>query len=192
MDEIPTEAAIKPGLGRGAELESRWESKGRGGITADLQPPKLLREIFFPWPQGGPARLPTGTISSPPRPALSIAFSRGHTTQCLFVKSTSCVYESALCLTVSNQFLQVIPNYMLLVTAHKKLMKPLPSIKCNFCVRRGKRGRQKTKSPNFPLAAAWLWGMASPSCPRFERFGAKGTTPCMKYAACNEGAKDMR
>lgn len=113
-------------------------------------------------------------------PALSIAFSLGHATQCLFVKSTSCVYESPPCLTVSNQFLQVIPNYMPLVTDHKKLMKPLPSIKCNFCVLRDKRGRQKTKSSNFPLAAACLWGMASPSCPRFEGFAAEGTTLCMK------------
>lgn len=48
----------------------------------------------------------------------------------------------------------MIPNYMLLVTAHKKIMKPLPSIKCNFCVLRWKKGRQKAKSPNFPLVAA--------------------------------------
>lgn len=95
--------------------------------------PQMLREDF-PSPKGNQPCCPRDTPPS--------------------VKSMPCVYEPAPCLTVSNQFLQVIPNYMLLVRAHKKLMKPLPSIKCNFCVLRQKQGRQKTKLPNFPLAAA--------------------------------------
>lgn len=173
--------------GDGGRIGIQTGKQGKRGITADLQHPKLLREVS-PGPKGGQPCCPQ-VLFHPL--LLSIAFSLGHTTQRLFVKSMSCVYGSAPCLTVSNQFLQVIPNYMLLVTAHKKLMKPLPSIKCNFCVLRGKRGRPKTKSPNFPLALAWLWGTASPSCPRFERFGAEGTMLCMKYAACNGGAKDM-
>lgn len=107
-----------------------------------------------------------------------------------FVKSTY-AYESAQCLTVSNQFLQVMPNYMLLVPGHKKLMKPLPSIKCDFCVLRRKEEKQKTKWSKFPLAAAWLWGTASPSCPWLGRFGAEGTVVYAKYAGCNGGAKDV-
>lgn len=58
---------------------------------------------------------------------------------------------------------------MLLVPAHNKLMKPLPSIKSNFCVL-GRSKRGKRLSLNFPLATAWLWGMAPPSHPRSERF----------------------
>lgn len=174
--------------GRGGEVESRWESKGRwAGVSADLQPPKLLREVF-PKEVSPAAHRHYFTC---PR-ALSIAFSLGHTTPCLCVKLVPCVYESAPRLTISNQFLQVIPNYTLPVTAHRKLTKPLPSIKHNFCLLRGKWGRQKTKSSTFPLAAAWLWGTASPSCPRFERFGAERARLCRKFTACNKAAEDMR
>lgn len=105
--------------------------RGRGaGVPAA---PQELREDFLS-PKGSQPCCPWDTPPS--------------------VKSTSCVYESAPCLTVSNQFLRVIPNYMLLVTAHKKIMKPLPSIKCNFCMLGCKQRRQKVKSPNFPLVAA--------------------------------------
>lgn len=167
------------------------QGKGRGGVSLlTCSTPRCSERFSLAPRRASPAAHKHSFTPS----ALGMAFSLGHATQCLFVKSTSCVYESPPCLTVSNQFLQVIPNYMPLVTDHKKLMKPLPSIKCNFCVLRDKRGRQKTKSSNFPLAAACLWGMASPSCPRFEGsegFGAEGTTLCMKYAACNRGAKGM-
>lgn len=125
MDEIPTEAAVKPGLGR----EENWNPRicfprlEKGGVvagaTADLEHPNCSQRVS-PAPRGAsPAALGTHQSS---------------------VKSMSCVYESAPCSTVSKQFLQVIPNYMLLVTAHKKLMKPLPSIKCNFCMLRQKQG----------------------------------------------------
>lgn len=193
-DKIPTEAVVKPGLGSGGE---NWSPDGKareggGGCVSLLtcSTPRCSERFSLAPRRASPAAHKHYFTPS----ALGMAFSLGHATQCLFVKSTSCVYESPPCLTVSNQFLQVIPNYMPLVTDHKKLMKPLPSIKCNFCVLRDKRGRQKTKSSNFPLAAACLWGMASPSCPRFEGsegFGAEGTTLCMKYAACNRGAKGM-
>jgi len=169
--------------------EESWSPNGKRGVHCRPAAPQLLREDSLAPSGASPAA--HSTISHP-SPGPEHAFSLGHATQCLFVKPVSCVDESALCLTVSNQFLQVIPNYMLLVTAHKKLMKPLPSIKCNFCVPRGKRGEQEAKRPNFPLAAAWLWGMASPSCPRFERSGAVGTTLCANYAACNGGEKDVR
>lgn len=106
------------------------QGKGRGaGVPAAHQ---VLREDF-PGPKGSQPCFPWDTPPS--------------------VKLASWVYGSAPCWTVSNQSLQVIPNYMLLVTAHNKIIKPLPSIKCDSCVLRFKQERQKTKSPNLPLVA---------------------------------------
>lgn len=116
----------------GVQVGKQGKREG-GRCSCSPAAPQLLREDF-PGPKGSQPCCPGDTSAS--------------------VKSMPCVCESAPCLTVSKQFLQVIPNYMLLVTAHKKIMKPLPSIKCNFCMLRRKQGRQKTKSPNFPLAAA--------------------------------------
>lgn len=108
-------------------------------VSADLQHLKMLRGVSLA-PMGGS---PTAHRQFHP---LALEHHLQHRTHhpASFVKSTY-AYESAQCLTVSNQFLQVMPNYMLLVPGHKKLMKPLLSIKCDFCVLRRKEEKQKTK-----------------------------------------------
>lgn len=53
--------------GEEAELEAGWKSKGRGGVAADPQHPKLLREVF-PGPKGGQPCCPQPLCHPPPLP----------------------------------------------------------------------------------------------------------------------------
>lgn len=107
--------------GEGRRTGVHMEKQGKRGGHCRPAPPQAAQR-GFPWPQVGPALLPTGTISPPPHTPLEHHLQPGtHLLVPFCKKSMSCVYESAPCLTVSNRFLQAIPNCMPLVTANETL-----------------------------------------------------------------------
>lgn len=83
----------------------------------------------------------------------------------------------------------VTPNYMLLVTAYERLMKPLPPIKYHFCMLRGEWVRE-TREKVTKLGSSWDLGsghgsssLCSPCRVWLDGSGAVGTMLWTKHAA---------